>query len=146
MSDRLHLLCLPKLRFHPLSLQGFHAEPIVGGKKLSRPCCNISFKRLLAFAQSRFNTSALRYLLLSRAEQARLVDCDRSLGRNSRHKPFRTLIEHTRFRMAEEQAAQHFSAMRHDGHRKIASHPQVPGRMAVVWRILSVTRIFRDVG
>ena len=50
------------------------------------------------------------------------------------------------FRMAEEQAADHFAGARDHRHGEVAAHRQVALRHAVVRRHRAVARILGDVG
>src|SRR6187399_511479 len=47
--------------------------------------------------------------------------------------------------MAEEQPAHHFAGARYDRNGEVAADRQMAVRLAVIWRVLTVTRVLRDV-
>ena len=55
------------------------------------------------------------------------------------------LGEAARLRMAEEQATEHLAGSMAHRHGQIAAHRQVPGRHALVRRVVAVARVARDV-
>src|SRR5262245_777662 len=121
VADALDQQLEPTLRLLPLF--GLGNEPGIGGGEFDGALADPALEALLALAQRRLDPAPAPDFLLRGPVQSGFVDGDGSLAGNGPDDAFRPLVEHTRLRMPEEQAAQHLAGASHHGHRQINSAP-----------------------
>jgi hypothetical protein len=116
-------------------------QPVAIGNGLA----HAALQRLIQFAQRVLGLGALGDFRLCRLIEPRVVDGDGGLRRDPLDDAFGPGVEYPRFRMSEQQAAEHLPRARDYRRSEVAADRQMARRHAVERRAQAVAWVLRDV-